>query len=106
MQRRVHRRLSYYSIKNLAGIELTPEAKEEILHLKHCVESESPYEYHYYFKTCDDYCVIEERAFDSYESLLSFIQQLNPDLQKTDVVEYPNALSGGVPRRVIYIVRE
>ena len=93
-------------IRNLAGIELTSEAQAEILHLKHCVDFEYPGRYYYYFNTCDDYCVKEERAFDSYESLLAFIQQLNPDPQKTDLVEEAGAQGSDVPRRIIYIVRE
>ena len=100
------KRLHHYVIRNLAGIELTPEAQAEILHLKRCVQSEYPGRYFYYFNTCDDYCVNEERAFESYESLLAFIQQLNPDPQKTDIVEETVTLLNRTPFRIIYIVRE
>lgn len=100
------KRLHHYVIRNLAGIELTPEAQAEILHLKRCVQSEYPHSYFYYFNTCDDYCVIEERAFDSYESLLAFIQQLNPDPQKTDIVEETVTQLNRTPFRIIYIVRD
>ena len=101
---RMRRRPLHYVIRNLAGIELTPEAITEITHLKHCVEAEHR-RYYYYFSTCDDYCVKEERAFDSYESLLAFIQQLNPAPQKTDIVEEARVPEGCVPHRIIYIVR-
>ena len=102
----MRRRPLHYVIRNLAGIELTPEAIAEITHLKHGVQSEYRGRYYYYFNTCDDYCVNEERAFDSYESLLAFIQQLNPDPQKTDIVEEAGARGSDVPFRFIYIVRE
>jgi len=102
----MRRRPQRYVIRNLAGIELTPEAKAEITHLKHCVDFEYRGRYYYYFNTCDDYCVNEERAFDSYESLLAFILQLNPDPQKTDIVEEVGARGSDVPFRIIYIVRE
>ena len=102
----LRRRPLHYVIRNLAGIELTPEAQAEILHLKRCVQSEYPGRYFYYFNTCDDYCVNEERAFDSYESLLAFIQQLNPDPQKTDIVEETVTHLNRTPFRIIYIVRD
>ena len=100
------KRLHHYVIRNLAGIELTPEAQAEILHLKRCVQSEYPGRYFYYFNTCDDYCVNEERAFDSYESLFAFIQQLNPEPQKTDIVEETVTHLNRTPFRIIYIVRD
>ena len=102
----MRRRPQRYVIRNLAGIELTPEAIAEITHLNQCVQSEYRGRYYYYFSTCDDYCVKEERAFDSYESLLAFILQLNPDPQKTDIVEEAGARGSDVPFRFIYIVRE
>ena len=102
----MRRRLHHYVIRNLAGIELTPEAQAEILHLKRCLDIEYPGRYFYYFSTCDDYCVKEERAFDCYESLLAFIQQLNPDPQKTEIVEEAGAQGSDIPFRIIYIVRE
>ena len=102
----MRKRKPKHVIRNLAGIELTAEAQAEILHLKHCVDSEFPRRYYYFFSTCDDYCVKEERAFDSYESLLAFIQQLNPDPQKTDIAEEAGARGSDVPYRIIYIVRE
>lgn len=102
----MRRRPLHYVIRNLAGIELTPEAQAEILHLKRCVQSEYPHSYFYYFNTCDDYCVIEERAFDSYESLFAFIQQLNPDPQKTDIVDETVVRGSNIPYRFIYIVRD
>lgn len=102
----MRRRPLHYVIRNLAGIELTTEAIAEITHLKQCVQSEYRGRYYYYFSTCDDYCVIEERTFDCYESLLEFIQQLNPDPQKTDIVEEAGARGSAVPFRIIYIVRE
>ena len=100
------KRLHHYVIRNLAGIELTTEAIAEITHLKQCVQSEYCGRYYYYFSTCDDYCVKEERAFDSYESLLAFIQQLNPDPLKTDIVEETVTQLNPTPYRIIYIVRE
>ena len=102
----MRRRPQRYVIRNLAGIELTPEAIAEITHLKQCVQSEYRGRYYYYFSTCDDYCVKEERAFDSYESLLAFIQQLNPEPQKTDIVEETVTHLNRTPFRIIYIVRE
>ena len=102
----MRRRPQRYVIRHLAGIELTPEAKAEITHLKHCVDFEYRGRYYYYFNTCDDYCVNEERAFDSYESLLAFILQLNPDPQKTDIVEETVTQLNPTPYRIIYIVRE
>ena len=102
----MRRRPLHYVIRNLAGIELTTEAIAEITHLKQCVQSEYRGRYYYYFSTCDDYCVKEERAFDSYESLLAFIQQLNPEPQKTDIVEETVTHLNRTPFRIIYIVRE
>ena len=102
----MRRRPQRYVIRNLAGIELTPEAIAEITHLNQCVQSEYRGRYYYYFSTCDDYCVKEERAFDSYESLLAFILQLNPDPQKTDIVEETVTQLNPTPYRIIYIVRE
>ena len=102
----LRRRPLHYVIRNLAGIELTTEAIAEITHLKQCVQSEYRGRYYYYFSTCDDYCVKEERAFDSYESLLAFIQQLNPEPQKTDIVEETVTHLNRTPFRIIYIVRE
>ena len=102
----MRRRPQRYVIRNLAGIELTPNAIAEITHLKHCLDIEYRGRYFHYFSTCDDYCVKEERAFESYESLLAFIQQLNPDPQKTDIVEETVTLLNRTPFRIIYIVRE
>ena len=102
----MRRRPQRYVIRNLAGIELTTEAIAEITHLKQCVQSEYRGRYYYYFSTCDDYCVKEERAFDSYESLLAFIQQLNPDPLKTDIVEEAVTQLNPTPYRIIYIVRD
>ena len=102
----MRRRPLHYVIRNLAGIELTPKAQAEIHHLKHCVDFEFPRRYYYFFSTCDDYCVKEERAFDSYESLCAFIQQLNPDPQKTDIVDEPVVRGSNIPYRIIYIVRD
>ena len=102
----MRRRPQRYVIKNLAGIELTPEAIAEITHLKHCVDYEYHGRYFYYFNTDEKYCVNEERAFDSYESLLAFIQQLNPDPQKTDIVEEIVTPLNPTPYRIIYIVKE
>ena len=102
----LRRRPLHYVIRNLAGFELTPEAQAEILHLKRCMDIEYPGRYFYYFNTCDDYCVKEERAFDSYESLFAFIQQLNPDPQKTDIVDEPVVRGSNIPYRIIYIVRD
>ena len=104
--RTMRRRPQRYVIRNLAGIELTSEAIAEITHLKQCIDYEYRGRYYYYFNTCDDYCVNEERAFDSYESLLAFIQQLNPNLQKTDIVEETVTQLNPTPYRIIYIVRE
>ena len=102
----LRRRPLHYVIRNLAGIELTPEAQAEILHLKRCLDIEYHGRYFYYFNTCDDYCVNEERAFDSYESLLAFIQQLTPDPQKTDIVDETVVRGSNIPYRIIYIVRD
>ena len=102
----MRRRPQRYVIRNLAGIELTPEAIAEITHLNQCVQSEYRGRYYYYFSTCDDYCVKEERAFDSYESLFAFIQQLNPEPQKTDIVEETVTHLNRTPFRIIYIVRD
>ena len=102
----LRRRPLHYVIRNLAGIELTPEAQAEILHMKRCMDIEYPGRYFYYFNTCDDYCVKEERAFDSYESLFAFIQQLNPEPQKTDIVEETVTHLNRTPFRIIYIVRD
>ena len=100
------RRPQRYVIRNLAGIELTPEAIAEITHLKHCVDYEYHGRYFYYFDTDEKYCVNEERAFDSYESLLAFIQQLNPGPLKTDIVEEIVTPLNPTPYRIIYIVKE
>jgi hypothetical protein len=100
------KRLHHYVIRNLAGIELTSAAIAEITHLKHCVDYEYHGRYFYYFNTDEKYCVNEERAFDSYESLLAFIQQLNPDPQKTDIVDEPVVRGSDIPFRTIYIVRD
>lgn len=102
----MRRRPLRYVIRNLAGIELMPEAIAEITHLKQCVQREYSGRYYYYFNTCDDYCVKEERAFDSYESLCTFIQQLNPDPQKTNIVEETVTQLNPTPYRIIYIVLE
>lgn len=106
LNKRSRRRPVFFTIRNLAGIQLMPEATIEITHLKRCVEFEYPNRYYYYFQTDDMYCVIEERAFKSYKSLLEFIKQLNPDPRKTDIVEEPVPLSSHTPDRFIYIVRE
>ena len=103
---RSRRRPVCFTIRNLAGIQLKPEATIEITHLKRCVEYEYPNRYYYYFKTDYMYCVTEERNFKSYKSLLEFIKQLNPDPRKTDIVEEPVPMSSHTPDRFIYIVRD